>query len=266
MWVDVGLTGKKGTVVWPLVGMFGWFHELRLFWIIMNFQVSQDLSEWALSCLVNVDKIYEKILLSSINLRLEKKGLDCWSTYDRKKGTVIWPLVGMFWSGHWLECLGGSTSSDCFRGFLDQSTNYYRKKNVQSSGHQLECLGVPWARIVLVGSLIKLRLEKKVQLSGRWFECLGGSMSSDCSSNYDWKKGTVLWPSVGMFGGLHELWLLIKLPPEKGTIVWPLVGMFGWFLLAGCCWREEYLYRQTYIYLLILLFYNECETLIAFLQ
>jgi hypothetical protein len=28
-----------------------------------------------------------------------------------KKGTVIWPLVGMF---------GGSMSLDCFGGFLDQ--------------------------------------------------------------------------------------------------------------------------------------------------
>jgi hypothetical protein len=30
-----------------------------------------------------------------------------------KKGTVVWPLVGMF---------GGSMSSDCFGGFLDQIT------------------------------------------------------------------------------------------------------------------------------------------------
>ncbi len=36
-------------------------------------------------------------------------------------------------------------------------------------------------------------------------------MSSNCSSNYNQKKGTVVWLSVGMFGGLHELQLLIKL-------------------------------------------------------
>ena len=36
-----------------------------------------------------------------------------------KKGTVIWPLVGMF---------GGSMSLDCFGGFLDQITNYNQKK------------------------------------------------------------------------------------------------------------------------------------------
>jgi hypothetical protein len=33
------------------------------------------------------------------------------SNYDWKKGTVVWPLVGMF---------GGSMSLDCFGGFLDQ--------------------------------------------------------------------------------------------------------------------------------------------------
>jgi hypothetical protein len=51
-------------------------------------------------------------------------------------------------SGAWLQCLGGSMSSDCFGrfvamffgGFLDQITNYDWKKKVQSSGHQLECL------------------------------------------------------------------------------------------------------------------------------
>ncbi len=57
--------------------------------------------------------------------------------------------------------------------------------------------------------------KKKIQSSSRWFECLGGSMSSDCSSNYNRKKGTVIWPSVGMFGGLHEVRLLIKLRPKK---------------------------------------------------
>jgi hypothetical protein len=31
----------------------------------------------------------------------------------KKKGTILWPLVRMFW---------GSMSSDCFGGFLDQIT------------------------------------------------------------------------------------------------------------------------------------------------
>ncbi len=35
----------------------------------------------------------------------------------KKKGTVVWPFVGMF---------GGSMSLDCFGGFLDQITT--RKK------------------------------------------------------------------------------------------------------------------------------------------
>jgi hypothetical protein len=50
-------------------------------------------------------------------------------------------------SGHWLQCLGGSMSLDCFGRFvamffgrfLDQITSYDRKK-VQLSGHWLECL------------------------------------------------------------------------------------------------------------------------------
>jgi hypothetical protein len=60
-------------------------------------------------------------------------------------------------------------------------------------------------------------------------------------SNYDQKKGTVVWPSVAMFGGFHELGLFwqvcryvfwqvpqsnYKLRPEKkGTVIWPSVGM-----------------------------------------
>ncbi len=47
----------------------------------------------------------------------------------RKKGTVVWPSVGMF---------GGSMSLDCFGGFLDQITT---EKKVQLSGHRLQCLG-----------------------------------------------------------------------------------------------------------------------------
>jgi hypothetical protein len=40
-------------------------------------------------------------------------------------------------------------------------SNYNQKKKVQSSDHRLECLGVPWAWIVLAGSSIKLRPEKR---------------------------------------------------------------------------------------------------------
>ncbi len=53
------------------------------------------------------------------------------------------------------------------------------EKKVQLSGHQLECLGVPSARIVLAGSLIKLWPEKKVQSSGHRLQCqivLAGSL------------------------------------------------------------------------------------------
>jgi hypothetical protein len=86
----------------------------------------------------------------------------CQSNYDQKKGTVVWPLVGMF-GGAWIVSVGSSIKlnpekkvtvirplvamSDCFDrfvamffgGLLDQVTNYYRKKKVQLSGHWLEC-------------------------------------------------------------------------------------------------------------------------------
>jgi hypothetical protein len=54
--------------------------------------------------------------------------------------------------------------------------------------------------------------KKKVQSSGHWLQCLGGSMNLDCFggfvamfsnkfldqiTNYDQKKGTVVWPLVG---------------------------------------------------------------------
>jgi hypothetical protein len=50
-------------------------------------------------------------------------------------------------SGHWLHCLGGSMSLDCFGGLL---------------------------LFFFAGSLIKLQIttEKKVQSSGHWLECL----------------------------------------------------------------------------------------------
>jgi hypothetical protein len=57
---------------------------------------------------------------SSIKLQLEKKG------------KVIWPSVAM------LDCFGRFVAM-FFGGFLDQITDYDRKKKVQSSGHRLEC-------------------------------------------------------------------------------------------------------------------------------
>jgi hypothetical protein len=81
-----------------------------------------------------------------------------------KKGTVVWPSVGMF---------GGSMSSDCFGGFLDQITT--RKLKVQLSGHRLQC------RIILAGSSL----------------CFFGRFLNQIT-NYNRKKSTFVWPSVGM--------------------------------------------------------------------
>jgi hypothetical protein len=58
--------------------------------------------------------------------------LDCFSRFlnqkitTGKKGTVIWPSVAM------LDCFGKFVAI-FFGGFLDQITNYDRKKKVQSS-------------------------------------------------------------------------------------------------------------------------------------
>ncbi len=70
------------------------------------------------------------------------------SNYNRKKGTVVWPLVGMF---------GGSMSSDCFGRFLDQITT---EKKVQLSGHWLQCRIVlaGLSLCFLAGSFIKLQI------------------------------------------------------------------------------------------------------------
>jgi hypothetical protein len=57
-----------------------------------------------------------------------------------------------------------------FGGLLCRS-NYDRKKKVQMSSRRLECLGVPSAWIILAGSLIKLRPEKKVQSASHWLQC-----------------------------------------------------------------------------------------------
>jgi hypothetical protein len=52
------------------------------------------------------------------------------SNYNQKKGTVIWPPVAM------LDCFGGFIAM-FFGGFLDQITNYDRKK-------RYSCLAIGW--------------------------------------------------------------------------------------------------------------------------
>ncbi len=91
------------------------------------------------------------------------------ANYDRKKGTVVWPLVRMF---------GGSMSLDCFGRFLNQITT---RKKVQLSGHWLQCLGGRFHELGLFlrvcwyvfwwvpQSNYKLR-QKKVQSPGHWLE------------------------------------------------------------------------------------------------
>ncbi len=68
-----------------------------------------------------------------------------------KKGTVVWPLVGMF---------GGYMSLDCFGGFLDQITT---GKKVQLSGNRLQCQIVLAGSLLcfLAGSLIKLQITTR---------------------------------------------------------------------------------------------------------
>ncbi len=98
------------------------------------------------------------------------------------------------------------------------------KKKVQLSGCQLECLGVPWAWIVLAGSLIKLRPKKR-------YSCL----AIGCNV---WG---VPWTQI-VLAGLLLCFLvgsLIKLQitaGKKGIVVWSLVGMstmYFWLILNG---------------------------------
>jgi hypothetical protein len=80
-----------------------------------------------------------------------------------KKGTVIWPLVGMF---------GGSMSYDCFGGFFDQVTTGKKGTVVWPSVAMSDCFG------------------------GFVTMFFGGFF--DQIKNYNQKKGTVVWPLVGM--------------------------------------------------------------------
>jgi hypothetical protein len=89
------------------------------------------------------------------------------------------------------------------------------KKKVQLSGRRLECLGVPWARIVLAGSLIKLPPEKRysrLAIGCNVWEV--GSMSSDCFGRF-----------VAMFFGEFLDQITNYDRKNKGTVVWSLVGM-----------------------------------------
>jgi hypothetical protein len=83
------------------------------------------------------------------------------SNYDRKKGTVVWPSVGMF---------GGSMSLDCFGRFLDQITTEKKGTVIWPSVGMSDCFG--------------------------GFVAMFFSGFLDQITNYDQKiKGTVIWPS-----------------------------------------------------------------------
>ncbi len=87
----------------------------------------------------------------------------------KKKGTVVWSLVGMF---------GGSMSSDCFGGFLDQimtGKNRYSCLAIGCNVWGFHELGLFWRVCCYVfrrvpRSNYKLRPKKKVQLSGHRLE------------------------------------------------------------------------------------------------
>ncbi len=73
----------------------------------------------------------------------------------------------------------------------------------------------------MASSLIKLRLERKGTVIWQSVGMFGGSMSSDCFGGFldqitTGKKGTVIWPSVAMFGGfqLSGHWLEINTESE----------------------------------------------------
>jgi hypothetical protein len=102
--------------------------EGRVAWLILLVVVSVCVVLCVLCCLQN-NPVFSSVTISHI-LKNENYEL-CFmvgsfvnqiTNYDRKRGTVVWPLVGMF---------GGSMSLDCFGGFLDQKITTGKK--VQSS-------------------------------------------------------------------------------------------------------------------------------------
>ncbi len=88
-----------------------------------------------------------------------------------KKGTVVWPLVRMF---------GGSMSSNCFGGFLDQITTWKIKGTVIWPLVAMFGGSVPCACIVLTGSLLYFLAGSLIKLQ----ITTGKKVQS--------------WPSVGM--------------------------------------------------------------------
>ncbi len=91
------------------------------------------------------------------------------------------------------------------------------RKKVQSSGHHLECLGVPSAWIVSAGSSIKLQPEKKGTVIWPLFamlDCFGGFVAIffcgflNQITNYNRKKGTVVWLTYTICNTRNILFLL----------------------------------------------------------
>jgi hypothetical protein len=87
-----------------------------------------------------------------------------------EKGTVSRPLVRMF---------GGSMSLDCFGGLLDQIT----------TGKRYSCLAIDC-------NVWGVSYMSSYCFAGFVAMFFGGFL--DQITNYDQKKGTVIWPLVGM--------------------------------------------------------------------
>jgi hypothetical protein len=88
-------TEKKGTVVWPSVGMFGGSMSLDCFGGFLD-QITtgkkvQSSDHW-LQCLGGS---MSSDCFGGFVAMFFGGFLDQITNYDRKKGTVIWPLVGM---------------------------------------------------------------------------------------------------------------------------------------------------------------------------
>ncbi len=89
-----------------------------------------------------------------------------------------------------------------FFGRFLRWSNYDLKKKVQSSGRQLECFGVPSAQIVLAGSLIKLRPEKR-------YSCL----AIGCNVRLFWRVCRYVFWRVPQSNYKLQ-------PKKKGTVIW----------------------------------------------
>jgi hypothetical protein len=121
-------------------------------------------------------------------------------TTQKKKGTVVW-----------------------------QVHNYIRKKNFQSSGRQWECLG-GFHKIGCFGGFIMTTWKKKVQ----------SSVAVGRNDYYDpKKKGTVVWR-------VHKY-----VRKKNVFVIWPSVGMFGGVPRARMFWpvHNYDLKKKTYSHL-----------------